>query len=85
VLNAANIATAGRSTGIPDTGSVNIGALESTSSTGGQAARIADDSVAAAASRGAQAGVRNVPSLVTVEVLGFGDCDPESGRACAAN
>jgi hypothetical protein len=64
---------------------VNIGALESTSSTGGQAARIADDSVAAAASRGAQAGVRNVPSLVTVEVLGFGDCDPESGRACAAN
>ncbi|HWU55037.1 MAG TPA: filamentous hemagglutinin family protein, partial [Rhizomicrobium sp.] len=85
VLNAANVSTAGRSTGLPDTGSANIGALESTSSTGGQAARIADDSVAAAANRGAQAGPRIMPALVTVEVLGFGDCDPESGRACAAH
>jgi hypothetical protein len=85
VLNAANIAVAGSVSGVPQVNSVNIGALESTSSTAGQAARIADDSVAAAANRGAQTGVRNAPSLVSVEVVGFGDCDPESGRACAAN
>jgi len=85
VLNAANIAVSGNVSGVPEANAVNISALESTSSTGGQAARIADESVAAAANRGGQAGVRTMPSLVTVEVLGFGDCDPESGRACAAN
>jgi hypothetical protein len=85
VLNAANIAVAGSVSGVPEVSAVNISALESASSSGGQAARIADDSVAATARRGSQAGARTVPSLITVEVLGFGDCDPEGGRGCSIN
>ncbi len=70
-----------------DTGlsSISLSSLESSSSTGGQAARIAEESVAAAASRGAQTGVQSAPALFTVEVLGFGDCDPESGTRCPVN
>ncbi|HJT44108.1 MAG TPA: filamentous hemagglutinin family protein [Rhizomicrobium sp.] len=81
VLNAANIAVAGTVTGVPEANSVNLSALESASAAGGQAARIADDSVAAATNRGTQV-ARAAPSLITVEVLGFGDCDPEGGRGC---
>jgi hypothetical protein len=84
VLNAANISSVGAVSNNTSVQGPNIGDLTSTSSTAGQAAKAGEDA-AAAASRGTQAGVRNVPSLITVEVLGFGDCDPESGRACAAN
>ncbi|HKY19223.1 MAG TPA: filamentous hemagglutinin family protein [Rhizomicrobium sp.] len=84
VLNAANITAAGDVTGVPEAASVNLAALESSSAAGGQAASIADDSVAAATNRGAQT-ARALPSLITVEVLGFGDCDPEAGRGCSVN
>jgi hypothetical protein len=85
VLNALNIASQGAVSGVPEVNAVNLGALESAASSGGQAARIAEDSVAATSNRGAQTTARTVPSLITVEVLGFGDCDPESGRSCAVN
>jgi hypothetical protein len=85
VLNALNIASQGAVSGVPEVNAVNLGALESAASSGGQAARIAEDSVAATSNRGAQTAARSVPSLITVEVLGFGDCDPESGRSCAVN
>jgi filamentous hemagglutinin family protein len=82
VLNAANISSLGAVSGVPQAGSVNLGALESASGTAGGATQAALDSVAAAASRGAQTVAKTAPSIVTVEVLGFGDCDPEAGKKC---
>ena len=40
------------------------------------------ESVANAANRGSQTVTKQLPSLITVEVLGFGDCDPEAGKKC---
>jgi filamentous hemagglutinin family protein len=85
VLNAANIAVTGNVSGVPQAVSVNLGALASASASAGQAGRIADDSVAAAGNRAARPIARATPALITVEILGFGDCDPETGRRCAAN
>ncbi|HKQ43996.1 MAG TPA: filamentous hemagglutinin family protein [Rhizomicrobium sp.] len=85
VLNAANIAVSGNVSGVPEVNAVNLSALESASAAGGQAAQIADASVAAAASRGTQSVIRSIPALFTVEILGFGDCDPEGGRSCSVN
>jgi filamentous hemagglutinin family protein len=82
VLNSGNISFAGSSSGIQPT-SVNLGGLESASGTAGGATQAALDSVAAAANRGSQSIARQLPSLITVEVLGFGDCDPEAGKKCA--
>ena len=62
---------------------VDLAGLESTSSVAGQASQAAADAVAAAANQGGQVAPRPAPSLITVEVLGFGNCDPESGMACA--
>jgi filamentous hemagglutinin family protein len=81
VLNAANISVAGAVSGVPQVNSVNLGALESANSTAGGAAQAAEDSIASAG-RAAQAAPRALPSLITVEVLGFGDCDPEAGQKC---
>jgi hypothetical protein len=82
VLNAANISSLGAVSGVPQAGAVNLGALESASGTAGGATQAALDSVAAAASRGTQTTAKATPSLITVEVLGFGDCDPEAGKKC---
>jgi hypothetical protein len=82
VLNAANISSLGAVSGVPTANSVNLGALESASGTAGGASQAALDSVASAANRGNQTMARQLPSLVTVEILGFGDCDPEAGRKC---
>jgi len=82
VLNAANISSLGAVSGVPTTGSVNLGALESASGTAGGATQAALDSVASAANRGSQNVARQLPSLITVEVLGFGDCDPDAGKKC---
>ncbi len=82
VLNAANISSLGAVSGVPQTNSVNLGALESASGTAGGAAKAAQDSVAEAASRGNQALSRKIASQVDVDVLGFGDCDPEAGKKC---
>lgn len=82
VLNASNISALGAVSGVPQAASVNLGSLESASSTAGAGAQAAQDAVAAAASRNAPVSVKKMPSLVTVEVLGFGDCDPDAGRAC---
>jgi hypothetical protein len=82
VLNAANISSLGAVSGVPQTNSVNLGALESASGTAGGAAKAAQDSVADAASRGNQVLAHKTASLVNVDVLGFGDCDPEAGKKC---
>ncbi len=82
VLNAANISSLGAVSGVPQANSVNLGALESASGTAGGATQAALNSVASAANRGSQTIAKQLPSLITVEVLGFGDCDPEAGKKC---
>ncbi len=82
VLNAANISSLGAVTGVPTVASVNITGALSASSTAAASNQAAEQAVAAAANKNTQLGVRQVPSVITVEVLGFGDCDPESGKAC---
>jgi hypothetical protein len=82
VLNAANISSLGTVSGVPQANSVNLGALESATGTAGGATQAALDSVTSAANKGSQNVAREPPSLITVEVLGFGDCDPEAGKKC---
>jgi filamentous hemagglutinin family protein len=83
VLNAANIAVGGSVSGVAQVTSVNLGSLESAGQTAGQATKAAEQGAAAAAARSRQAtGPKRLPSIITVEVLGFGDCDPESDKSC---
>ncbi|HTJ62405.1 MAG TPA: filamentous hemagglutinin family protein [Alphaproteobacteria bacterium] len=82
VLNAANIASLGAVSGVPQANSVNLGALESASGTAGSSAQVAQNAVADAANRGNQTMARKISSQVNVDVLGFGDCDPEAGKKC---
>lgn len=74
VINAANIQVQGESSGIPVVASVNVGALTSAS----QAA----SSAVTAAEQVTRAASRNQPSIITVEVLGYGEerLEPSSSR-----
>jgi hypothetical protein len=82
VLNAANISAQGPVSGVPTLASINLGSLEGASATAGQAAKAAEQSASSATNRG-QAGPKALPSLITVEVLGFGeDCDPKKDKSC---
>lgn len=68
VVNAANIQTQGKSSGVPVTASVNTNAMTSASAAGAAASQAAED-----AARSQQAAARQGrPSIVTVEVLSFG-------------
>ncbi|WP_419710764.1 filamentous haemagglutinin family protein [Pseudomonas sp. NFX224] len=68
VVNAANIQVQGKSSGIPVTASVNTGAITSASSAATSATQAAEDM-----SRQQQAAARkNLPSIVTVQVLSQG-------------
>ncbi|MFS1286441.1 filamentous hemagglutinin family protein [Pseudomonas piscis] len=68
VVNAANIQTQGKSSGIPVTATINTGAMTSASAAGSAASQAAQDAV-----RNQQATARQGrASIVTVEVLGFG-------------
>ncbi|WP_212627360.1 filamentous haemagglutinin family protein [Pseudomonas sp. PP3] len=69
VVNAANIQVQGKSSGIPVTASVNTGAIISASSAATSATQAAEDM-----SRQQQAAARkNLPSIVTVQVLSLGN------------
>ncbi|SDT12915.1 filamentous hemagglutinin family N-terminal domain-containing protein [Pseudomonas asplenii] len=68
VVNAANIQTQGKSSGVPMTASINTGAMTSASSAGAAASQAAED----AARQQQQASKQDRPSIFTVEVLGFG-------------
>lgn len=69
LVNAANIQVQGKSMGIPVVAAPNIGALTAASNTAGSAAGAAE--AAARASR--QTGPRtDMPSIITVEVIGYG-------------
>ncbi|MGR3889710.1 filamentous haemagglutinin family protein [Pseudomonas sp. 1152_12] len=68
VVNAANIQTQGKSSGVPVTAAVNTGAMTSASAAGAAASQAAED-----AARSQQAAAKQGrASIVTVEVLSFG-------------
>lgn len=71
VLNADNIQVQGESTGIPVVAAVNVGALTS-------ASQAASSAVTAAEQVNRQAR-RNLPSIISVEILGYGDERLEPG------
>ncbi len=80
VVNAANIQTQGKSSGVPVTASVNTGAMSSASAAGAAASQAAED-----AARSQQAAAKQGrASIVTVEVLSFGSepvqRGPEDGQ-----
>ena len=75
VLNAANIKAQGESVGVPVAASVNTGALSSASAAG-SAVGAAQDSAQRAQNQARQ----NQPSIISVQILGFGD-EPTAGAA----
>lgn len=80
VVNAANIQTQGKSSGVPVTAAVNTGAMSSASAAGAAASQAAED-----AARSQQAAAKQGrPSIVTVEVLSFGsepvERSPQEGQ-----
>ncbi|MBG4931690.1 filamentous hemagglutinin family protein [Pseudomonas aeruginosa] len=76
VVNAANIQTQGQSSGIPLVASVNTGALTSARAAASSATQAAED-----VSRQQQAAARQrMPSVITVQVLGFGNERLEPSR-----
>jgi filamentous hemagglutinin family protein len=80
VVNAANIAVQGKSTGIPMIAAVNVGALTNASAAASQAVMAAQDVV----QRDRTAARQALPSIFTVRVLGFGD-DPADGEKPASS
>ena len=76
VLNAANIKAQGESVGVPVAASVNTGALSSASAAASSAVGAAQDSAQRAQNQARQ----NQPSIISVQILGFGD-EPTAGAA----
>ncbi|WP_197488242.1 filamentous hemagglutinin family protein [Bordetella ansorpii] len=76
VVNAANIQVQGESKGIPVVAAVNVGALTSASAAATSAATSAQDAVA----RSRAAAQKALPSIISVQVLGFGN-EPASRPA----
>lgn len=75
VVNAANIQTQGKSSGVPVAAAVNTGAMSSASAAGAAASQAAEE-----AARSQQAAAKQGrPSIVTVEVLSFGTEPVERG------
>lgn len=76
VVNAANIQAQGESVGVPVTASVNTGALSSASAAATSAVNAAQDSAQRAQNQARQ----NQPSVISVQILGFGE-EPAAGAA----
>ncbi|ARP95374.1 filamentous haemagglutinin family protein [Bordetella genomosp. 13] len=76
VLNAANLQVQGETTGMPEMVSVNVGALTAASSASTAAASTAQDLLA----RQRGEARRNLPSVISVQILGFG-AEPSGSRA----
>ncbi|MGJ7542490.1 filamentous haemagglutinin family protein [Variovorax sp. LT1R16] len=76
VVNAANIAVKGESSGIPTIAAVNVGALTNASAAASQASAAAQDVM----QRDRASARQNLPSVFTVRVLGFGNEPVEEGK-----
>ncbi len=72
VLNAANVQVGGVSTGVPTVSVPNVGAAVSASAAAGQAASAASEVARQAAQPAGARDPQDQPSIITVEVLGFG-------------
>ncbi len=79
VVNAANIQVQGDSKGIPLAAVVNTGALASASAASSAASGAAQDAVQRAQNQARQ----NQPSIISVQILGFGD-EPAAGAPAPA-
>ena len=79
VVNAANIQAQGDSVGVPVAASVNAGALSSASAAATSAVNAAEGSAQRAQNEARQ----NQPSVINVQILGYGD-EPVAGAAPAA-
>ncbi len=77
VVNAANIKVAGEAKGIPMIAAVNVGALTNASAAASSAAAAAQDVMA----RDRSEARKNLPSIFTVRVLGFGNDAVDDGGA----
>ena len=75
VVNAANIQAQGDTAGVPVVAAINVGALTAASSAATSAASAAQDAVRA--SQGAAR--QSLPSIISVQVLGFGPDGSDSG------
>ena len=69
IINAANITVAGKSTGLPTIVSPNVAAITAASNTVGAANQVANEVAKQQAAQGEQ---QSIPSIITVEVLGYG-------------
>jgi len=69
VVNAANIQVQGEAVGIPVVAAVNVGALTNASAAASSAATAAADTVSRARAQARQ----NLPSIISVQILGFGN------------
>ncbi len=76
VLNASNISVGGKSSGVPTTASANIGGLAAASAAAGAANNAASE-VASNSQRQTQPASAELPSIITVEVVGYGGGDTD--------
>ncbi len=76
VLNASNITAGGKSSGVPTTAAANVGALVAGATTAGAASNAAMSS-ARASGPGTTLSGQDIPSLISVEVIGYGGPDTD--------
>jgi filamentous hemagglutinin len=77
VLNASNISSGGKSTGVPTTSTPNIAGLSAASSAAGAATQSSLANTPSQNGAGPQTSAQDLPSIITVEVLGYGGGDTD--------
>jgi filamentous hemagglutinin len=75
VLNASNINVGGKSSGVPTTSAPNLGALSAGASAAGSSVNAAAS--VASNNRPPAQSIANLPSVITIEVLGYGGGDTD--------